>query len=61
MNSSARRNAARDVGPPRPTRTASGGAPAAVKASLGTTPSPVERTWLTNAERVHPLATAAQS
>ena len=53
MNSSALRTAERSAGPPRQTRTASGGAPSVAKASLATTLTPVERVWPTNAERVH--------
>ena len=52
MNSSALRTAARSGGPPRQTRTASGGALSVAKASLATTPMPVERMWPTKAERV---------
>ena len=51
MNSSAPRTAARSAGPPRQTRTASGGAPSVMNASLATTPMPVERTWATNADQ----------
>src|ERR1700683_447607 len=53
MNSSALRTAARSDGPPRQTRTASGGDPSVANASLATTPMPVERMWPTKAERVH--------
>ena len=53
MNSSALFIAARSAGPPRQTRTASGGGiPSVAKASLATTLTPVERVWPTNAERV---------
>jgi len=52
MNSSALRTAARSGGPPRQTRTASGGGPSVANASLATTPMPVERMWPTKAERV---------
>ena len=60
MNSSPRSIWERVTGPPSPTRTASGGGPPAVKASLAMTPRPVERTWLTNAERVQPLRSGSQ-
>ena len=50
MNSSALRTAARSGGPPRQTRTASGGDPSVANASLATTP--VERMCPTKAERV---------
>ena len=43
MNSRAPRTADRSAGPPRQTRTASGGVPSVAKASLATTPTPVER------------------
>src|SRR5262249_33628202 len=48
------------IGPPSPTRTASGGAPLAAKASLGTTPRLLGRAWLTKTERVQPLRIGSQ-
>src|ERR1700761_1438968 len=46
-------NRERVIGPPRQTRAASGGGPAAVKASLATTPIDVKRMCSTNAARFH--------
>lgn len=51
---------ARGVGPPRHRRTASGGLPFTVKASLATTPMPVMRRWPIKAERVHPSGIGIQ-
>ena len=53
MNSSASRTWARSAGPPRHTRTASGGVSPVTKASLATSPIPVVRMCPANAARVH--------
>ena len=60
MNSRALRTADRSAGPPRQTRTASGGVPSVAKASLATTLTPVERVWPTKAERVHGVGNDSQ-
>src|SRR5882672_12148206 len=52
INSSAPRTADRVAGPPRQTRTASGGVPSVAKASLATTPTPVDRVCPTKADLV---------
>src|ERR1700733_3430242 len=59
-NASPRSTWLRAIGPPSPTRTASGGAPFAAKASLGTTPRPLDRAWVTKTDRVQPLRIGSQ-
>ncbi len=51
---------ARLAGPPRQILTASGALPLATKASLATTPMPIERRCSTKAERVHSAGKGTQ-